>query len=72
MFGNLLTPVEAGLYLRLDEVGHTPKSARRTLDYWRDHGELRGTMFSRHLWFLKIELDRFLELKTEGQAPPSR
>ena len=32
------------MYLRLDELGvHTPKSAVRTLNLWRDQGALRAT-----------------------------
>jgi len=65
-FGDLLTPVEAAQYLRLDELGsHTPKSAIRTLTYWRDKGVLRATKYARHTWFRKSELDRFLEQMTE-------
>lgn len=65
-FGDLLTPVEAAQYLRLDETGlHTPESAARTLNYWRDRGELRATKFARRVWFRRAELDRFLERKTE-------
>lgn len=38
-FGDLLTPVEAAQYLRLDETeAHTPRSALRRLNYWRDQG----------------------------------
>ena len=66
VFGDLLTPVEAAQYLRLDETGqHTPISAGRTLNYWRDHGVLRATKFARRVWYRRIELDRFLEQKTE-------
>jgi len=66
VFGDLLTPVEAAQYLRLDETGqHTPTSASRTLNYWRDHGVLRATKFARRVWYRRIELDRFLEQKTE-------
>lgn len=65
-FGDLLTPVEAAQYLRLDETGqHTPDSATRTLNYWRDHKELRATKFARRVWYRRCELDRFLERKTE-------
>ncbi len=65
-FGDLMTPVEAAQYLRLDETGtHTPKSALRVLNYWRDHGELRATRYVHHVWFRRVELDRFLEQKTE-------
>jgi hypothetical protein len=65
-FGDLLTPVEAAQYLRLDEMGHhSPKSAMRTLNYWRDRGELKATKYARCVWFRRVELDRFLERKTE-------
>jgi len=66
VFAELLTPVEAAQYLRLDETGsHTPESAIRTLSYWRDRGELRATKFARRVWYLKEELERFLQNKTE-------
>ncbi len=66
VFSDLLTPVEAAQYLRLDETGqHTPNSAARTLNYWRDHGDLRATKFARRVWYRRVELDRFLERKTE-------
>ncbi len=65
-FKELLTPVEAAQYLRLDETGnHTPRSAIRTLNYWRDHDELRATKFARRVWYRRSELDRFLTVKTE-------
>jgi hypothetical protein len=65
-FGQLLTPVEAAQYLRLDETNvHTPVSAVRTLNFWRDRGSLRATKYARHVWYLKSELDRFLLAKTE-------
>jgi hypothetical protein len=65
-FGPLLTPVEAAQYLRLDEAGqHSPRSAVRTLDYWRQRGELKATKFARRVWYRREELDRFLERKTE-------
>lgn len=66
VFAELLTPVEAAQYLRLDETGnHTPQSAVRTLNYWRDRGELRATKFARRVWYRKAELDQFLAMKTE-------
>ena len=66
-FPELLTPVEAAQYLRLDETGgHTPQSAIRTLNFWRDKGELKATKFARRVWYRKAELDRFLAVKTEG------
>lgn len=65
-FGEILTPIEAAQYLRLDELGsHTPRSAIRTLNYWRDQGQLRATKFARRVWYRRAELDRFMELKTE-------
>ena len=66
IFGELLTPVEAAQYLRLDETdNHSPKSALRTLNYWRDKGQLKATKYARRVWYRKAELDRFLEVKTE-------
>jgi hypothetical protein len=64
-FPDLMTPVEAAMFLRLDETGHNPVSARRTMDYWRDKGELRATKFARRVWYLKQELEAFLKNKTE-------
>jgi hypothetical protein len=66
-FPLLMTPVEAAQFLRLDRTGHNPKSAKRTLDYWRGRGELRGTKYARRVWYLKDELERFLRNKTEAQ-----
>jgi hypothetical protein len=66
VFTELLTPVEAAQYLRLDETGnHTPKSAVRTLTYWRQKGQLKATRFARRVWYRRSELDRFLAVKTE-------
>src|SRR4051812_12553887 len=49
IFPDLLTPTEAAQYLRLDEVGsHTPETAIRTLNYWRDRKELNATKYARH------------------------
>ena len=65
-FPELMTPVEAAMFLRLDQLGgHTPLSAKRTLNYWRDNGELRATKFARRVWYLKSELQSFLINKTE-------
>ena len=66
VFPELMTPVEAAMYLRLDETGHSPESARRTLDYWRDQGELRATKYARRVWYLKDELQTFLRNKTQN------
>jgi len=65
VFADLMTPVEAAMFLRLDETTHNPQSACRTLNYWRDRGELRATKYARRVWFLKRELEKFLENKTE-------
>ena len=65
-FPDLMTPVEAAMFLRLDQTDHTPKSAIRTLTYWRDKGYLKATKYARRTWFLKDELERFLKNKTEG------
>ena len=65
VFPDLMTPVEAAMFLRLDQVGHTPEAAIRTLNYWRDKGELKSTKYARHVWYLREELDKFLENKTE-------
>ncbi|MHC4131288.1 MAG: helix-turn-helix domain-containing protein [Planctomycetota bacterium] len=64
-FPNLMTPTEAAMFLRLDQTGHNPKSARRTLNYWRNRGDLKATKYARRVWFLKTELLRFLRNKTE-------
>ncbi len=64
-FPELMTPVEAAMYLRLDQTGHSPKSAIRTLTYWRDRGELKATKYARRVWYLKKELECFLKIKTE-------
>lgn len=65
-FGELLTPVEAAQYLRLDEIdNHTPKSVIRTLNYWREKGDLRATKYARRVWYRRTELDSFLVKKTE-------
>jgi hypothetical protein len=65
VFPDLMTPVEAAMFLRLDQTGHDPDSACRTLNYWRDHGELMATKFARRVWYLKEELEKFLQNKTE-------
>ena len=64
-FPDLMTPIEAAMFLRLDQTGHSPDSACRTLNYWRDKGELKATKFARHVWYLRKELEKFLENKTE-------
>jgi len=64
-FPDLMTPIEAAMFLRLDHTNNNPESACRTLNYWRDRGELRATKYARHVWYLKKELEKFLENKTE-------
>ena len=64
-FPELMTPIEAAMFLRLDQTGHNPESACRTLNYWRDRGELKATKFARRVWYLKDELETFLKNKTE-------
>ena len=66
LYPALMTPDEASQYLRLDEIGHTPKSAKRTLNYWRSKGVLRATKFARRVWYCRVQLDEFLKNKTEG------
>jgi hypothetical protein len=63
-FPELMTPVEAAMFLRLDQTSHTPNSAIRTLNYWRDQGELKATKYARRVWYLKEELENFLRNKT--------
>ena len=65
VFPGLMTPVEAAMFLRLDQTGHTPEGARRTLNYWRDRGDLKATKYARRVWYLKEELEKFLQNKTE-------
>ena len=64
-FPDLMTPTEAAMFLRLHEIGHTPKSAFRTLDYWRGKSDLKATKYGRRVWYLKSELEAFLHHKTE-------
>lgn len=65
VFPDLMTPVEAAMFLCLDQTGHTPRSAKRTMCYWRDCGELHATKYARHVWYLREELENFLRNKTE-------
>ena len=65
-FPPIMTPTEAAQFLRLDQTSHTPKSAKRTLDYWRNRGDLKGTKYARHVWYLKDQLEVFLKRKTEA------
>ena len=37
-FPQLMTPIEAAMFLRLDQIGHTPAIAIRTLNYWGHKG----------------------------------
>jgi len=65
IFPDLMTPEEAAMFLRLDQTGHTPASACRTLNYWRDREELKATKYARRVWYLREELEAFLANKTE-------
>ena len=64
-FPDLMTPEEAAMFLRLDQTGHTPASACRTLNYWRNRGELKATKYARRIWYLRGELEAFLRKKTD-------
>jgi hypothetical protein len=68
VFPDLMTPVEAAMFLRLDQTSHSPQSACRTLNYWRYRDDLRATKFAKHVWYLKKELEKFLENKTEERV----
>ena len=65
IFPELMSPTEAAMFLRLDQVGHTPTSAARTLNFWRGKGELKATKYAKRVWYLKTELETFLRKKTE-------
>lgn len=65
LFPELMTPVEAAMFLRLNELNHTPGSAIRTLNYWRDQNYLKATKYARHIWYLRSELEDFLKNRTE-------
>ena len=65
-FPPIMTPTEAAQFLRLNQTAHSPKRAKRTLDYWRSRGELKGTKYARHVWYLKDQLEVFLKRKTEA------
>ena len=65
VFPLIMTPTEAAQFLRLDQTNLSPESAKRTLNYWRDKGELRATKYARHVWYLREELEAFLRNKTE-------
>jgi len=65
VFPLIMTPTEAAQFLRLDQTNLNPESAKRTLNYWRDKGELRATKYARHVWYLREELEIFLRNKTE-------
>lgn len=60
----LLTEAEAIRYLRLDTVNVDDPSA--TLRRYRAMGFLRATQVSKRLFYLRHELDRFLERVTES------
>ena len=58
----VLTGEEAIRYLRLG----ASRNPARTLKYYREKGLLRATVVGRHLLYRRVELERFLELKTTG------
>lgn len=60
----LLTEAEAIQYLRLDTVNIADPSA--TLRRYREMGLLRATQVSKRVFYLRRELDRFLERLTES------
>lgn len=65
-FRDPLTEVEAAMFLRLHQTGrHTPRSAIRTLNYFRDRGWLKATPYARAVWYTIAELEKFLVVKTE-------
>jgi hypothetical protein len=66
IFPELMCPTEAAMFLRLDQVGHTPTSAARTLNFWRGKGELKATKYAKRVWYLKAELEAFLRTRTES------
>ena len=66
VFPDLMTPKEAAMFLRLDEIGRSSGAACRTLNYWRGRGILKATKYARRVWYLKEELEKFLKTKTEG------
>jgi len=61
---SLLTEDEAIRYLRLDTVGID--DPRATLQRYRKQNLLRGTQVSKKIFYLRRELDLFLEGVTEG------
>lgn len=62
----LLTAYEAVRYLRLD-LGSAGKP-ELTLRRYRELGLLRGTRVGRRILYRRIELERFLERKTDQDA----
>jgi hypothetical protein len=59
----LLTEAEAIAYLRLDTIKIDDPAA--TLRRYRERGLLRGTQVSKKVFYLRDELDRFLEKLTD-------
>lgn len=64
----LLTVEETIRYLRIERDRHPS----RTLKYYREKGLLRATNVGRHLFYRRVELDRFLELQTVGNNGTNR
>jgi hypothetical protein len=60
---DLLTEEEAIRYLRLHEIAI--KNPEETLRRYRREGHLRGTQVSKRVFYLKHELDAFLNKMTD-------
>jgi len=71
-FLDLMTPEEAAMFPRLDQTGHTPASACRTLNHWRDRGELRAAKYARQVWRLREKLEAFLNNRMRKGQPHIR
>lgn len=59
----LLTAEEAVRYLRIDQI--QIKSPLKVLARYRERGLLKGTQVSKTVFYLRKELDAFLERQTE-------
>ena len=59
----LLTEEEAIRYLRLDTIGGL-RNPKETLARYRANGKLRGTQVSKKIFYLRVELQRFLDRLT--------
>lgn len=63
---DLLTEEEAIIFLRLDKDG--PADPHKTLKYYRDHGLIKAAQVGKRNRYLKTELLRFLQQRTDGKA----